>query len=81
MDEYDESPSDLDSLYNEESYNYEELDDDEYEVESLIKFDAPRNRVCVKWKGYEQLTWEPHEQFKNTPLWIELMNMRNISYR
>lgn len=48
----------------------------EYEVELLITFDAPRRRVLVKWEGYEEMTWEPHEQFKNTPVWTELMNTR-----
>jgi hypothetical protein len=51
-------------------------DGEEYVIESLIKFDAPRKQVLVKWEGYEEMNWEPHEQFKGTDLWKDLMKIR-----
>jgi hypothetical protein len=57
---------------------HEEDGDDEYIFESFIKFDPRNKKVLVKWEGYDELTWEPHDQFKSTDQWRELMSRRKL---
>ena len=61
--------------------NEEDLDEDEYEVEAILGHQSSDPRTHppelgkkpvmlyrVKWKGYDELTWEPASSFEDTAM-------------
>eukprot|EP01118_Nematostelium_gracile_P016245 TRINITY_DN6688_c0_g1_i2.p1 TRINITY_DN6688_c0_g1~~TRINITY_DN6688_c0_g1_i2.p1 ORF type:complete len:141 (+),score=60.03 TRINITY_DN6688_c0_g1_i2:132-554(+) len=58
-------------------------DDEEAEfvVESILKEDFGGNgeHIClVKWKGYEETSWEPVSQLENTIAWGQFEDRRKV---
>ena len=50
-----------------------------YEVEKIVAHRFRRNRYeyCVKWKGYDKLTWEPYENFNGKKVIIQYWRNRS----
>ena len=43
-------------------------DHPEWEVERIMKHSGKKNiQYQVKWVGYEDITWEPEDNLKNSP--------------
>ncbi|GBB91074.1 hypothetical protein RclHR1_01820003 [Rhizophagus clarus] len=69
MSEYNKKRKAEDDNENKKRKAVSDLSEDEYEVERIEKHHVVNGEFfyCVKWKGYDDRTWEPSKNLNNCP--------------